>query len=59
MKGHSDLNVHQRTLISQTVQRSVEPDGHLRSSDSDQEGSETPFVGNHGVKVVRNLKRLR
>jgi hypothetical protein len=59
MKGQSDLNLIQREIVSQTVQRSAEPDGHLRNSDSDHEGSETPFVGNHGVRVVRNLKRLR
>jgi hypothetical protein len=31
-----------------------------RGNDSDDgDGGETPFVGNHQVKVVRNLKRLR
>lgn len=59
MKGHSDFGLPQREVISQTVQRSAEPESHFRDEDSDQEGSETPFVGNHGVKVVRNLKRLR
>ena len=28
-------------------------------SEGNLEGSETPFVGNHGIKAVRNLKRLR
>lgn len=45
--------------------RSDEPEDPVeyhydRGNDSDDgDGGETPFVGNHQVKVVRNLKRLR
>lgn len=47
--------------VNFSYNRSEEQGDHSgRGADSeDPDGSETPFVGNHQVKVVRNLKRLR
>lgn len=42
-----------------TVNRFPEQYDSDHLEEEEPTGGETPFVGNHGVKAVRNLKRLR
>jgi hypothetical protein len=62
MKGNSDMNVNGGGSIFAGMKRYPEGDNDVNMSgvvDEANEGGETPFMGNHVVKTVRNLKRLR
>jgi hypothetical protein len=56
------MNVNGGGSIFAGMKRYPEGDNDVNMSgvvDEANEGGETPFMGNHVVKTVRNLKRLR